>query len=168
MAVKLSYRKWYTRASIYLSPNESAEEQTLIDVLHRLLELFIIMDDLNARHTLWCDRESNTRGHLLERVLADKPVSVLNDTGLTHIDPRTKPETCIDLTLRSNTITLDFLWNIQGFLYNSDHFPICLNFNNSVEVEIPQKGHFQNADWKRFANLVILDNIPEFLMILMI
>ena len=130
--------------------------------LHRLPEPFIVMGDFNARHALWCDRESNTCGRLLERVLFDEPVSVLNNAGPTHIDPRTKTETCIDLTLCSNTVTLDFSWNIQGFLYNSDHFPICLNFNDPVEVELQQRWHFQNADWKRFANLAILDDMPEF------
>ena len=29
-------------------------------------------------------------------------------------------------------------------------------------MELPQRWHFQNADWERFANLAILNDIPEF------
>ena len=84
------------------------------------------MGDFNARNTLWNDQENNTRGRMVEKVIFDEAVSVLNNAGPTHIDPRTKAETCIDLSICTNSITLDFTWNVLSFLYNSDHFPILM------------------------------------------
>ena len=120
------------------------------------------MDDFNARSTLWYDKEINTRGCVVEKALFDEAVCILNNAGPTHIDPRTRTETCIDLSICSNSITLDFTWSVLSFLYNSDHFPIIVNFNNSVIEELPQRWHFQNANWKQFSNLAVLEDVPEF------
>ena len=107
-AVKLFYEKWCTIAAVYPQPSESIEEQTLLDILHRLPEPSIVVGDFNPRYTLWYDSESNTCGPLLERLLCDESVSVLNNAGTTHIDPRTKTENCLHVFLCSNSAVLDF------------------------------------------------------------
>ena len=71
------------------------------------------------------------------------------------MDPRTQTETCIDLTLCSSSVTLDFNWRLDNYLHGSDHYPILVDFNTNIPVEKPKKWHFEKADWQQYANKIV-------------
>ena len=161
-AVRIFYnKKWYTLCSIYLPPNLFIDKDSFKYFLDHLPEPYLILGDFNGRHTLWCDKVCNTRGRMIEETIFEYPISVLNNAGPTHIDPRTQTETCIDLSLCSSSITLDFSWKLDAFLHNSDHFPIALMMNLGHHIERPQKWHFNRANWDLFISLSDIENVPE-------
>ena len=123
-AVKVFIKKWYTLCSVYLPPNVPLDETDFSAFISRLPEPYIILGDFNGRHTLWNNTVCNTRGRIIERVISLHSISILNDERPTHIDPRTKTETVIDLSLCSTSITLDFKFQVGYDLHHSDHFPI--------------------------------------------
>ena len=152
-AVQIYCRKWITVCSVYLPPNTPIDVESLNDFIDRLTEPYIILGDFNGRHTLWHDEINNMRGRIIETFLFPLPISILNTRGPTHIDARTKTESCIDLSLCSNSLALDFNWNIDDDLHNSDHFPIVVNLNDHHDYERPKKWNINTADWGLFCKL---------------
>ena len=152
-AVQIFCRKWFTVCSVYLPPNTPFDVVCHNDFINRLTEPYIILGDFNGRHTLWHDEINNTRGRIIETFLFPLPISILNTSGPTHIDARTKTESCIDLSLCSNSIALDFSWKLDDDLHNSDHFPIVVNLNDHHDYERPKKWNINTADWSLFCKL---------------
>lgn len=69
------------------------------------------------------------------------------------MDPRTRTESCIDLSLCSTSVTLDFQWQIDHDLHNSDHFPLIVTLNTTYTIDKPMRWHFSGTDWEVFSNL---------------
>ena len=161
-AIKVFMKKWYTLFTVYLPPNVLIDENYFNDFINRLPEPYIILGDFNGRHTLWNDDVCNTRGRIIERVISSHSISILNDESPTHIDPRTKTETIIDLSLCSTSITLDFNFQVDYDLHHSDHFPIILTSQVScATTERPMKWQFSGADWSTFAVMSECSGNPD-------
>ena len=156
-----SHKKWYTVSSVYLPPNTAINETKLRQFFNISPEAYIVLGDFNGRHSLWCDNICNSRGQLLEKILFDYPVSIMNTEGPTHIDPRTRTETCIDLSLCSNSVMLDFVWRLDRCLHNSDHYPISLTFHEHESYERPMKWFFDGANWNRFSELTTVESTED-------
>ena len=110
---------------------------------------------------MWNDCVCNTRGRVIERVISLHSISILNDESPTHIDPRTRTETVIDLSLCSTSITLDFNFQVDYDLHHSDHFPIILTMQVTSVAERPMKWHFSNVNWSTFAIMAECSRNPE-------
>ena len=157
-AVRIHIDRWYTLCSLYLPPNEPLNEVELDNLFQTLPGPYLILGDFNGRHTLWYDEISNTRGRTIERVLYDKPIFILNNSGPTHIDPRTRSETCLDLSLCSSNTALNFNWKIENCLHGSDHYPVIIETNINYPSERPKKWHFSKANWQLFSDMIDLEN----------
>ena len=161
-AVQIFVNKWYTVCSVYLPPNDPIDTGAVENLIHILPEPFLIVGDFNGRHTLWCDSISNTRGRVLERIFYDEPVFILNNAGPTHLDSRTRTESCIDLSICSTSATVDFTWRVDSDLHGSDHFPILVDFNAHNFIERPAKWNFNMANWALFSDLIKTENAGVF------
>ena len=160
-AIKFFTKKWYTLCSVYLPPTAPVNETDFNDFIKRLPEPFIILGDFNGRHTLWNDCMCNTRGRILERILSQHSISILNNESPTHIDPRTKTESVIDLSLCSTSVMLDFNFQVENDLCHSDHFPIILTLQFTCITEMPMKWHFNEVNWSAFASMAECSGEPE-------
>ena len=161
-AVQIHIGRWYTICSLYLPPSEHINEIELENLFETIPKPYLILGDLNGRHTLWHDVSNNTRGRTIERLLYDKSIFVMNNSGPTHIDSRTKTETCIDLSLCSSNIALDFTWKLENCLHGSDHYPIIMDTNINFPCDRPEKWHFDKANWQLFKNLIDFDISEDF------
>lgn len=159
--VKVHLQCWITVINLYLSPSQPLNLPALTTLLSSLSPPFLVVGDFNCRHTLWGDTVTNSRGRSFESFLSYSDLVLLNSDQPTHFDTRTQSFSCLDLSLCSPSLRLDFTWTVlDQFLY-SDHFPILLSPNNYVPLPNPPRWCFDRADWKTFTSLAHISNPPS-------
>ena len=156
VAIRCHINKLYTICSLYLPPNSHIQISDLEELISQLPSPFLLLGDLNARSPLWGDSLRNQKGKLIENLIAQHPISILNNGSPTHFHIQTNSLSCIDISLCSSEALTDFEWSISDDLYNSDHFPIFLTMNN-CQYTIPPKFIIKKANWRKYKELAILD-----------
>ena len=134
VAVQINLKRCYTICSLYLPPNDSISECELSILYQQFHPPFLILGEINARHYIWGDTVTNTRGDLLFSFIEDQNLGILNTGDPTHFHIQTGTFSNIDLSLCSPTCLLDFTWQVDGDRHGSDHFPIILK--NGVLIEL--------------------------------
>ncbi|MEL7340032.1 MAG: endonuclease/exonuclease/phosphatase family protein, partial [Bacteroidota bacterium] len=61
--------KYYSICSIYLSPSLIIQEKDITEILDQLPQPYLLLGDMNARHSLWGEEINNTKGNLFENLL---------------------------------------------------------------------------------------------------
>ena len=113
----------------------------------------MVVGDFNCRHTLWGDSTITPRGRSLESFLSSSDLVLLNNDHPTHFDTRTQSFSCLDLSLCSPSLQLDFTWTVLDQFLSSDHFPILLSPTTYVPLPNPPRWRFDRADWGTFTSL---------------
>ena len=129
VAVQVDLGRKYSVCSLYLppvSPNTHISQNDLADLLDQLPRPFLLLGDLNGRHSLWGDVISNTRGNLLASWIEHGDVGLLNTGEPTHFHSQTGSFSSIDLSICSSDCLIDFNWRVCDDLHSSDHFPLIL------------------------------------------
>ena len=149
-SAKIYLHRWLTVCSLYLSPSIPLDFQALNSLLRDLPPPILLLGDFNCRHSLWGDTVISTRGRLFETFLHTSNLFLLNTGTPTHFDPRTHSLSCIDLSLCSPALSLDFQWTVLEDSLFSDHFPIKLSLTSTSPIPRPPKWTFRAADWQLF------------------
>ena len=139
--------------SVYFSPSHPIDFTAFETLISQLQPPFLVVGDFNCRHTLWGDSTTNSRGRSLERFLFTNNLIILNSDRPTHFDMRTQSFSCLDLSLCSPTLHLDFHWSVLDHFPYSDHFPILLSPTSYVPLPNPPRWCFDRADWHTFTSL---------------
>ena len=150
VAVRCHLDRLYTICSIYLPPNSPVILRHLVDLIQQLPPPFLLLGDFNARHPMWGDTATNTRGTIIEQLLGSGLCAVLNENFPTHFHSATDTFSCIDLSLCSADIMPNFTWTVSRDLYNSDHFPIRLTLPDPTPNHTGMRYLYSKADWSRF------------------
>ena len=154
-ATRIFLGHWFTIVSLYLSPSIPIDFTLFKDLLSQISSNFLLLGDFNCRHTLWGDSIINTRGRLLENFISAHDLFLLNSGTHTHFDARTKSFSCIDLSLCSPSIAVNFKWSVTEDTNFSDHFPILIRFIPYTYPTRTPRWSFNRADWTTFTSLTI-------------
>ena len=154
VAVRVQIPKSYTICSLYIPPREQVSAQDINQLLTQLPAPIILMGDFNSRHPLWGDRTSTHLANEIIDVIDNYPMELMNDGTYTHYHAQTLTSSCIDLTLVSPEILMDFSWSVvekdTPLAYESDHFPIVMTQNSRSPSDNPPRWIFDRADWPLF------------------
>lgn len=161
VAVTLYLNRRYTVCSLYL-PHIPVNQRDIEHLIDQLPPPFILLGDMNAHSPIWGSNRTNQRGDVFERIMQDRPISLLSTGAPTHYHIQTGTSSCIDLTFSSTQCSDDFNYTTIEDLHGSDHYPIVLTFKerpNNI-VAFP-RFKLQNADWCKFERLTQTDLNPN-------
>ena len=154
VAARVWLDKYYSICSIYLSPSLIIQEKDITEILDQLPQPYLLLGDMNARHSLWGEEVNNTKGNLFENLLTKYDISLLNYTDKNHYNTQNNVSTLIDLSVSSASALPDFTATVVECRHGSDHHPIKITKNDEQEVGEPsQKFKTEKADWVKFKNL---------------
>ena len=138
--------------SIYLNPSFELDPQALSGIITQLPEPFILMGDFNARSEYWHDSVSNKRGNQILDIILHHNLHLLNDDKPTHLDPRVRSLSHIDLSLCSQTLAPELGWRTHVDLCGSDHFPILVDYLNMTTLNARPHWKYYRANWPMFTD----------------
>ena len=145
--------RWLTIVCVYFSPSIIIDFSAFSTLLSSLPSPLLVLGDFNCRNPLWGDSLLNPRGRFLEDFILTRDLFILNSGAPTHFDARTHSFSCIDLSLCSPSLALDFHWSVQRDFLSSDHFPILLLLTSYSPIPRPPRWCFDRADWPTFTSL---------------
>ncbi len=153
---QIHLQRWITVINLYLSPARPFNLQALDTLLSTLAPPFLVVGDFNCRHTLWGDTTITPRGRSLEFFLSSSDLVLLNTDCPTHFDTRTQSFSCLDLSLCSPSLQLDFTWTVLDQFLSSDHFLILLSPTNYVPLPNPPPvGTLTGLTWEHLPPIPI-------------
>ena len=165
VAAQIYVDKYYTVCSMYLSPNKTVRKSEIIQIIDQLPQPFLLLGDMNARHTRWGDennRTNNPKGEIFEELLIEQDMELLNETENTHYSIQHGTKSLIDLSIASSDCFPDFECTVLKELHNSDHYPIIVKKQPTPEIGEPSlRFQTEKADWTKFKNLTIHYSRPE-------
>ena len=85
-----------TVCSLYSAGAHQLTRQMLNNLFDQLADPVIIMGDFNAHNTAWNCQNTNERGRMLERVIAERNLNILNDGTPTRVSG--EEESVIDIS----------------------------------------------------------------------
>ena len=111
----------------------------------------IVGSDTNARHKLWGNKDSNTRGEELLDFLSSCGLSWANKGSTpTFINSRGH-NSIIDLTLTNNKGGDEIGgWHVRDIYWNSDHQYIMFDISSKNKSNPKQVRFTKNTDWDLF------------------
>jgi ribonuclease HI len=153
IAVSVTLHRVITFCSIYIPPNTKLSPNELDTLVQQLPTPFVLLGDFNAHNILWGSNYISDRGKIVEDFVTRHDLCLFNSKSPTYLHPGTGTYTCIDLTICSASLLLDYNWKVADDLHSSDHFPIYLkNTSAKIDDTIPQ-WKLKKADWVKFETL---------------
>lgn len=123
-----------------------------IQILTRRPSKFILAGDLNARHSIWGNTQSNKNGSVLANDAQAGHYTIVHSESPTYFSPAGVGST-LDIILTNipdNVTTPQALTELS-----SDHLPVIFEVNTSITLREPQRRrNYHRADWPRFQQLV--------------
>lgn len=165
MAVKVYHPITYTICNIYIPPLKVIVKDDLIDIINQLESPYLIVGDFNAHNIIWGSNTNNSKGKIIEQILAqNNNIVLINQLGVyTHFNISTRTESIINLALSSSCLSTRLTWKRHEYLYSSDHYPITITFhtrNQNIQTT-KKKWLFHTADWSQFTQETNLDVITD-------
>lgn len=155
-AVKIYLDKMYSVCSLYL-PHVDVSDRDLSLLVDQLTPPFLLLGDMNAHSPLWGEQTSDERGRIFENLLLNHNISLLNNDSPTHFHVQTGSLSTIDLSVCSSCCVLDLHYAVNDNLYSSDHFPIVITVNTTVNLGCRPERYITNrADWSTFSSLTVV------------
>ena len=155
--------KFLTLCKIYLPPglDNNVLGSELDKILKSLENPCIIMADANAHHITWGSDYCDRRGKIVDDWVFINDLAILNSGSPTFVSNRGN-YFHIDVTIASRNISTSLNWETLPELYNSDHFPVCINSRlDTPIVTRPRRWCLSSAKWDAYRSLLVLPN--EFL-----
>ena len=106
---------------------------------------------------MWGSIRSDTRGDIVEGLLDRNPISFFNDGSPTYHNIHTGYSSSIDLSICSSNILLDYIWSVDEYLNDSDHYPIYLKSVTNTPSEASPKWKVEEANWGKYNQECSLD-----------
>lgn len=138
-----------TICNIYINNKYEMNINELENLIDQLPQPFLITGDFNSHNTLWGSHKTDIRGKIIEKLIISRNLILLNNLQPTHFNLTTGNTSVIDLTICSCELAVKMEWKVLDYLYNSDHYPIIVTFNEeltSPTIHTP-KWKFHKADW---------------------
>jgi ribonuclease HI len=157
IAISIFLKRRYTLCNVYLSPNIAVSQVELENLIRQLPPPFLLLGDLNARHSLWGDVNNNTRGNMLASIIENSELCIINSEEPTHFHVQTGTTSIIDLSIASPECALDFVWSVQNDLHGSDHYPIFISIPDSPLMPRIPRWLLDKADWDLFNDFIVLN-----------
>ncbi|XP_056635929.1 uncharacterized protein LOC130444674 [Diorhabda sublineata] len=160
LVVKLTSHKTSYICNIYIAPDSTIEYKDLENLLNQIPSPRIIIGDFNAHNITWGSKSTNSRGHILEKLIADIPLNFLNDGTHTRLNISTGETSAIDLSLCDPALSANLSWEALSYSYGSDHFSIIIENRTSPGKCSPKyspKWRINSADWTSFSNQIELN-----------
>ena len=88
---------------------------------------------------------------MIEKFVFENDLIVHNSGETTFIHPAYQTETCIDLSISSPSLALDYSWTRHDDQCGSDHFPIIIGCNGCQEEDTVERWNFKKANWDKFS-----------------
>lgn len=144
--------------NIYLPNSYKFAEQEVTDIINKMQKPFLIMGDFNSHNRIWGSNKTDSRGIMLEEIFDKLDTIVLNTGEPTHINTSNNSYSAIDISISSTQYSYKCSWNILDYPYDSDHFPIFININNTPNTHnqdqaIPRR-NYNKANWNLYNNLI--------------
>lgn len=152
ITTQVTLHKTITICSIYLPPHEPINNTELKNLIKQLPSPFILLGDFNSHSTLWGCKETNTKGIKIEQLINDNNLCLLNQKEPTYISPSNGATSAIDLTMCDPSSFLDYTWSTYEDTCGSDHYPILINYNSTIQNNTP-RWNTNRADWTKFKQL---------------
>ena len=80
----------------------------------------VLWGDMNPRNMNWGTPNTNSKGHMIEKLIKDHELCLWNDGNPTFIHPATGSFSAIDLSICSPSMFMDFNWVVHDDLCGSD------------------------------------------------
>ena len=96
------------------------------------------MEDTNAKSTIWGEQSRNAKGNIFEELVVEEHLVILNSGTATHYHVQTNSYSAVNQTICSAVFQLQFAFEVVDSLYDSDHYPIKLQFtvNNTIPTRV--------------------------------
>ena len=154
--------------SLYVPPD--TDDALLHDGLRRLVSQlknpYVLLGDFNAHSPAWSRDyvQTDRRGRIIENFIDNHRLVLLNTGANTHLNLGHNTQSAIDLSLCSASLGNDFDWEVDGDIYDSDHFPIkliptFLASGDSVPNFVP-RWNVARADWDKFLDKAVITHEP--------
>lgn len=152
VATKILLQREICICNVYIPNNYNFNLQELQHLINQLPKPFILTGDFNSHNNLWGSSNTDSRGKIIDKLLEDPEILLLNNTQPTHFNIANGTFSAIDLSFSSASIGHHLNWQVIENLYNSDHFPILINFQNQNSNEFLHEPtwKFKKANWEEF------------------
>ena len=126
VAVNVTLSKNVTICSIYLPPSDILSKNLFVSLIDQLPHAFMLVGDFNGHSKVWGCSDTNDRGEVIERVIAENDLCLLNEKQPTNLHLLTGNYYAINIYLCHPNIYLNFDFDLSVYddLYGRDHFPI--------------------------------------------
>lgn len=133
----------------YYNPPDCTINEQLFEILED--KNFILVGDLNSRSEIFGESCNNQNGVILNSLILNNNIICVNNKQATHINFSSKEESILDFVLISSSIYNSFVGFevLDDFNMGSDHFPIFINFNMSINKN-DQHLEYIKTDWEIF------------------
>jgi len=150
IAAQVTLNRTVTVCSIYIPPGQFPNPRELEDLCSQLPKPYFLLGDYNAHSIAWGDDKSDSAGNKLQNFIQKNDLIFMNDGSKTRVDPASRVETAIDLSICDPNIHLDFSWYRDQDLWDSDHFPIHIKSVIPLPPQGIPKWQLHKADWALF------------------
>lgn len=158
--------KSFSIASVYLPPGARVGHHQLKNILEVLPEPRLVLGDFNSHGTGWGEPYDDNRSTLIYNLCDDFNMTILNTGEITRIAKPPNRDSRLDLSLCSNTLSLDCKWEVIQDPHGSDHLPILISIANGDH----QNEHVnvtydltRNIDWEQYVATILeaIESVPE-------
>lgn len=149
VAVQIFFPIKMTFASIYIPPNKLPSDDELDEIERILPKPFVLVGDVNSRHTEWKSSYSNQLGKKIMNFVQKHDLVVINDDQVTRVGAHGE-SAMIDLVIVTGDLQNIFEVETTKDFFESDHKLIKIDtIRKLVETRSPNF-NFKKADWKKF------------------
>lgn len=141
--------------SLYCPPDIRTNNGDWNKIFNLLDGTGLIGGDFNAHHNAWGSYKINPKGAQILDTLEDNDLVLLNTGEPTRIT-RNGNKSAVDLTFSSPNIAIHCSWNILEDVMGSDHFPLIIEVNNSLNYHCEEsyrpktKWNLRKANWEQY------------------
>jgi ribonuclease HI len=144
-------------ASVYIPPKVAVNRKQLTDIFSAMPAPRLIMGDFNSHGIGWGEPYDDNRAALIYDLCDNFNMTILNNGEVTRLAGSCGNGSRLDLTLCSNSLSLDCNWNIIPDPHGSDHLPIKVSIASGFK---PPQGInvkydlTRNIDWTTYQNAI--------------
>ena len=120
-------------ASIYVPPGTSINHRQLWSSVTILPSPFLILGDMNSHGTAWGESYDDNRAGIIYDLCDDFNLTILNTGEATRIPKPPAQESRLDISLCSNSLSLDCQWKVIDDPHGSDHLPIIISIKSGCQ-----------------------------------